>query len=140
LRDGACKAVGLATHAFAVAGQKPAGDVQHRVGVEISLTFPELEKGNVLGMAPEPGGLVVERVVPLLERSDPEGNAEAGTLASKRGAGRWLGHEREPIGEGSRIDQKEYILVNYFTKWWHARSGVPADNQFIVSEAEKQCA
>jgi hypothetical protein len=37
-----------------------AGDVEHRIGVEIDVAGPEVAKGDLSRMAQEPGRLVVE--------------------------------------------------------------------------------
>jgi hypothetical protein len=41
--------------------------VEHRVHVQLAFVLPDVREGDVLGMADEPGGLMVERGVPLIE-------------------------------------------------------------------------
>ena len=67
-RRGRGVTVRAAAGAAAFLTQEPAGDVEHGVHVEIAFTFPQVEEGDVLRVAQEPGGLVVERRVTLVER------------------------------------------------------------------------
>ena len=89
--------------------------MEHGVGVEVPPGLPEIEKSDILGVAQEPGGLVIERFGALGQRPDPEGGADGGALPAEAGAGRRL-DQRSSEGKGSQFVPTQYILVNWFTK------------------------
>jgi hypothetical protein len=86
--SGSLESVGDALCGRATSPEIPTWDVQHRLDVELAPVFPDLGKGDVLGMAEKPGGLMVQGGVSLLERADPKGHGQAPALGTQLAAWR----------------------------------------------------
>jgi hypothetical protein len=84
--------------------QELAGDVQDGFDVEVAVSLPELEEVNVLRVAEQPGGFVVERSGAVLELADAQRDPEALALAAKAPArGR---RERCDRSVGARVERR----------------------------------
>ena len=89
------KAVRGAGRATVLLLKKTARDVEHRIDVEVALTFPEIMKGDVPGVPEQPGGLVVEGFGPFFQRPDAQGHPKPRAVAAKSGTGWGLGHREK---------------------------------------------
>ena len=71
-----------------------AADVKGGIHVKLAFVLPDLRKGYVLGMANEPGGLMIERGRSVFQRSDTKGDREAATLGAQGTTGGycWIRH------------------------------------------------
>jgi hypothetical protein len=65
-----------ATGPHAIVAQMTARYVEHSVHVEIILVGPRLAEGDLLRVPQQPGRFVIEGGGALLQRADPEGDAE----------------------------------------------------------------
>ena len=65
----------------------PAADVKDGIHVKLAFVLPNLRKGYVLGVADEPGGLMIKRGRSVFQRSDTKGDWEAATLGAQSTAG-----------------------------------------------------
>lgn len=73
--------------------QVPAGYMEHGVDIQLPLAGPDGTKRDSLGMAEQPGGLVVQGGLALLERTDPQEDGERLAVASHGSAvWRWMLH------------------------------------------------
>jgi hypothetical protein len=70
--------------------QVAAGNMKHGVDVEISLAGPQLQKRDLVGVAEQPGGLMVERRPALVEPADAQQYPQAPTIRPQAAA-RWRG-------------------------------------------------
>jgi len=68
--------------------QVTAGNVEDGFHVEVALAFPQLVKVDLRGVTEQPGGLVVERLRPLLELPDAQRDRDAPALGAESAAGR----------------------------------------------------
>lgn len=99
--------------------QMTTGHMQRGFGKEALLLPPHPPEGDVLGVAQEPGGLVVEAGHAILESSDAKGHAESSALGAEGGAGRDRGQKDLPLACGKAGDYDCKTLVKPFT------SGIP---------------
>jgi hypothetical protein len=60
------EAMRRAKGASVVRGQVATGNVKHSIAVQIAVRIPQSAEGDPLGMAQQPGGLVVERGHPFI--------------------------------------------------------------------------
>ena len=65
-----------ATGRHAIFSQITAGYVEHGVHVEIILVGPRLAEADLLGVPQQPGCFVIEGGGAILQRADPQGDAE----------------------------------------------------------------
>ena len=72
----AFEAVNPATGRHAIFSQMTAGYVEHGVHVEIILVGPRLAEGDLLRVPQQPGRFVIEGGCAILQRADPQGDAE----------------------------------------------------------------
>ena len=63
--------------------QVATGYLQHGVDVQVAVTGPDLAERDALGVAEQPGGLVVEGGDALLQRPDPEEHVERLALTAE---------------------------------------------------------
>ncbi len=54
------EAVGAAAGGAVLDRQVAAGNMKHRIGVEVAVCVPEVAEGDLLGVSQQPGGLVIE--------------------------------------------------------------------------------
>jgi hypothetical protein len=103
-----------------VPGEEPTGDVEGRLDVEILIRLPKIgEEGDVLGMADQPGGLVIAASGSIIEGGDPEENVQRVAVGAHGAAGRcgWGNKGRHPAkipGAGGRwhCSRASAIFVN----------------------------
>jgi hypothetical protein len=74
---------------------KPAGDMNGRLHVDVLAVIPQLPELDSLGMAQQPGGLMVQGVAAVFKATDPKGHPERSALSAHGLAGRGDGQERE---------------------------------------------
>ena len=77
--------------------EKPAGHVEHGVHQEILPVPAEAGKRDALGVAHQPGSFVIERLLPLIEAADDQGNRQGTALRAEARAGWGAGHEWELV-------------------------------------------
>jgi hypothetical protein len=80
--------MGGAASGSAISLKIPAGHVEHRVDIQLTLVLPEIVEGDPLGMADEPGGLVVQGSGALFQGADPERDRYCAALGAESPAGR----------------------------------------------------
>jgi hypothetical protein len=68
-----------------------AGNVKHRVGIQVALRGPETLERDVLRVAQEPRRLVIQRGSAFAEFPDPEEHTQTQALRTQPGAGRQSG-------------------------------------------------
>ena len=56
--------------------QEPAGHMKDRLGIEVTVSLPQLEKGDALGVPEQPGGFVIEGGGAFIQRAYPEGHVQ----------------------------------------------------------------
>ena len=77
--------------------EKPAGQVEHGIHQEVLPVTVQPVKRDPLGMAHEPGGFVIEGLLPLVEAANDEGNREGPALRAETGTGWGAGHDWELV-------------------------------------------
>jgi hypothetical protein len=98
---------------LSLSAQISARNVERGFDVELAAVFPDLRKGDVLRMAHQPGGLMIERGCTVLQGADPEGYWQASTLRPEPAA--W-GYGEVPCdfglsGESHALPDKERSAV-----------------------------
>jgi hypothetical protein len=106
--------------------EESAGDVELGRDVKVFVVFPEIgQKGDLGGVAHQPGGLMVARSGAGVECRDPEDDPEAMALGAHRPAGRIdLGrggggrHHLRYLAERSRwhYSRSRIMFVKLFTR------------------------
>ncbi len=94
------KAVQLAPGPVPFPLEKATPHVKDGLHVEIALPLPEPAERDVLGMAEQPGGLVIQRVHPFLEGADPECDRQCPALRPHGFAGRRILHR---VAQANRL-------------------------------------
>jgi hypothetical protein len=99
----------------AVGPEVPARHVEHRVRVELLAVVPELVEGDPLGMADQPGSLMVQRRSALFQGADSQCHRHRTALAAEAPAGRNVrlgrlaedrkgnSHESKPHGNAGNL-------------------------------------
>lgn len=78
--------MGPAGALFPVPLQEPAPDVKQGVDQQVARPGPQVTKGDVFGVAQEPGGLVVAGGRALVQGTDAQGNRDAKALGTESAA------------------------------------------------------
>jgi hypothetical protein len=81
--------------------------LQHGLDVQIALALPQLEEIDLLRVAEQPGGFVIERLRTLLQFADAQGDSKTSALrtqtATRRNRGN--GWRRERTRNGGRCHE-----------------------------------
>jgi hypothetical protein len=68
--------------------KETAGHMKNGFGIEITVTLPQLEKGDPLRVPEQPGCLVIERGGAFIQRAHSQGHMKASALRAEPSAGR----------------------------------------------------
>jgi hypothetical protein len=98
---GAGKAMCPAARGSSLLVQIATRDVQHRLDVQVAFSLPQLQEINVLRVAEQPGGFMVERLRALLQLADAKGHPKTLALGPEAVAW-WSGSSRRGTGRVRR--------------------------------------
>jgi hypothetical protein len=95
--------MGSALRCGSVAPQVSAGNMEDGVHIQFTLILPDIGECDMLGVAQEPGGFVIERGGPLFEGTNSQEHGNGSALGSQPLTGGCCGDVGSAVRVGDRL-------------------------------------